>query len=113
VSRHVGPFQPTKESQITQAANAKEARRVGRFVHFALAAGLEAYADSGLDAIRSQIPAERIGVNIGVGMGGLPEIEDVHNEFLAKGYRRVTPFFIPQVIANMASGQLSILLNLQ
>src|SRR3954471_4804392 len=46
-------------------------------------------------------------------MGGLPEIEEVHSEFLAKGYRRVTPFFIPQVIANMAAGQLSILLNLQ
>ncbi len=46
-------------------------------------------------------------------MGGLPEIEEVHNDFLAKGYKRVTPFFIPQVIPNMASGQLSILLNLQ
>jgi 3-oxoacyl-[acyl-carrier-protein] synthase II len=86
---------------------------VGRFVHFALAAGLEAYGDSGLDAIRSKIDSERMGINIGVGMGGLPEIEEVHSEFLAKGYRRVTPFFIPQVIANMASGQLSILLNLR
>src|SRR3954471_10400217 len=46
-------------------------------------------------------------------MGGLPEIEEVHSEFLAKGYRRVTPFFIPQVIPNMAAGQLSILLDLQ
>jgi 3-oxoacyl-[acyl-carrier-protein] synthase II len=46
-------------------------------------------------------------------MGGLPEIEAVHNDFLAKGYRRVTPFFIPQAIPNLASGQLSILLNIQ
>jgi 3-oxoacyl-[acyl-carrier-protein] synthase II len=113
VTREVGPFRPSPDQTVTQAANAKEARRVGRFVHFALAAGLEAYEDSGLDALRSQIPADRIGVNIGVGMGGLPEIGAVHEEFLAKGYRRVTPFFIPQVIPNMASGQVSILLNLQ
>ncbi len=113
VTRSVGPFYPTSSTPVTQAANSKDARRVGRFVHFALAAGLEAYGDSGLDSIRSKIDPTRMGINIGAGMGGLPEIEDVHNEFLAKGYRRVTPFFIPQVIANIASGQLSILLNLQ
>ncbi|MEO5971214.1 MAG: beta-ketoacyl-ACP synthase II [Bdellovibrionia bacterium] len=113
VTRSVGPYQPSPGNPVTQAANSKEARRVGRFVHFALAAGLEAYGDSGLDSIRSKISPERMGVNIGVGMGGLPEIEAVHDEFLAKGYRRVTPFFIPQVIPNLASGQLSILLNLQ
>ncbi len=113
LTRSVGPFHPSEGLQITQAANAKEARRVGRFVHLALAAGLEAYGDSGLDTIRSKIDPRRMGVNIGAGMGGLPEIEEVHNEFLAKGYRRITPFFIPQVIPNMASGQLSILLNLK
>lgn len=116
ITRPVGPFHPvpgSAEHTITQAGNSKDARRVGRFVHLALAAGLEAYGDSGLDAVRSQIQPERMGINIGVGMGGLPEIEAVHNEYLAKGYRRITPFFIPQVIANMASGQLSILLNLQ
>lgn len=117
VTRNVGPFHPHSpfggESPVTQAANSKEARRFGRYVHLALAAGLEAYEDSGLDHYRSQIHPDRIGINIGVGMGGLPEIVDVHNEFLAKGYRRITPFFIPMVIPNMASGQLSILLNLQ
>jgi 3-oxoacyl-[acyl-carrier-protein] synthase II len=116
VTRPVGPFTPDPkhpESTVTLAANTKDARRVGRFVHLALSAGLEAYGDSGLDSIRNQIAPERIGTNIGVGMGGLNEIADVHEEFLAKGYRRVTPFFIPQVIANMASGQLSILLNLR
>lgn len=113
VTRPVGPFHPAANLEITQAASSKDARRVGRFVHLALAAGLEAYGDSGLDLVRSQISPTRIGVNIGVGMGGLPEIEEVHREFLAKGYRRVTPFFIPQVIPNLASGQLSILLNLQ
>ncbi len=93
--------------------NPKDARRLGRFTLLALAAGLEAYRDSGLESVRARISPERMGINIGVGMGGLPEIEAVHDEFLAKGYRRVTPFFIPQAIANLASGQLSILLDLK
>jgi 3-oxoacyl-[acyl-carrier-protein] synthase II len=59
------------------------------------------------------IRPERIGVNIGVGMGGLPEIEAVHDDYLAKGYRRITPYFIPQSIPNMPSGILSILLHAQ
>jgi 3-oxoacyl-[acyl-carrier-protein] synthase II len=113
VTQSIGPFHPSPDLQITQAANSKDARRVGRYVHLGLAAGLQAYGDSGLDSVRSKIAPDRIGVNLGVGMGGLPEIEAVHDEFLAKGYRRITPFFIPQVIPNMASGQLSILLNLQ
>ena len=113
VSRAVGPYQPAPGASVTQAANIKEARKMGRFIHLGLAAGLEAYEDSGLDAVRATIAPDRIGVNIGVGMGGLPEIEAVYDEFLRKGYRRVTPFFIPQVIPNMASGHLSILLNLQ
>jgi 3-oxoacyl-[acyl-carrier-protein] synthase II len=113
VTRPVGPFKPTPELTTTQAANAKDARRVGRFTHFALAAGLEAYGDSGLDAVRDKIDPERMGVNIGAGMGGLPEIEAVHDDYLAKGYKRITPFFILQSIINVASGQLSILLNLR
>ncbi|MEK6706006.1 MAG: beta-ketoacyl-ACP synthase II [Bdellovibrionota bacterium] len=116
VTSKAGPFRPYQDDQkteVTQAANSKEAKRVGRFVHLALGAALEAYGDSGLDTIRHIVPPSRIGTNIGVGMGGLPEIEEVHNDFLAKGFRRITPFFIPQVIPNMASGQLSILLNLQ
>jgi 3-oxoacyl-[acyl-carrier-protein] synthase II len=116
VTQAVGPYKPNPNDPaaiITQAANAKDARRVGRFTNFALAAGLEAYGDSGLDAIRSQIPSSRIGVNIGVGMGGLPEIEVVHDAFLAKGYGRITPFFILQSITNIASGQLSVLLHAQ
>ncbi len=113
VTQPIGPFHPSPDLTVTQAANSKEARRVGRYVHLGLVAGLQAYGDSGLDAVRTQISPERMGVNIGAGMGGLPEIEAVHNDFLAKGYKRVTPFFIPQVIPNMVSGQLSILLNLQ
>jgi 3-oxoacyl-[acyl-carrier-protein] synthase II len=117
VTRAVGPFHPAPgtpdATPLIQAANSKDARRLGRFTHLALAAGLEAYGDSGLDAVRSQIEPDRLGVNIGAGMGGLPEIEAVHDDFIAKGYKRITPFFIPQTIANLASGQLSILLNLQ
>src|SRR6185295_17615973 len=112
-TRPVGPYKPRPDETLTQAGTTKDARRVGRFAHLGMSAGIEAYGDSGIDDYRSQISPDRIGVNIGVGMGGLPEIEEVHNEFLAKGYKRVTPFFIPQAIPNMASGQLSILLNLQ
>jgi 3-oxoacyl-[acyl-carrier-protein] synthase II len=116
VTKAVGPYHPNPSDpagKIIQAANAKDARRVGRFCNFALSAGLEAYADSGLDQFRSKIPADRIGVNIGVGMGGLPEIEVVHDAFLAKGYGRITPFFILQSITNIAAGQLSVLLHAQ
>jgi 3-oxoacyl-[acyl-carrier-protein] synthase II len=100
-------------SEIKQASSAKDARRLGRFTHLGIVAGIEAYTDSGLDVYRDKIDPTRFGVNIGAGMGGLPEIESVHNDFLSKGYRRITPFFIPQAIPNLTSGQLSILLNLQ
>ena len=115
VTAPLGPFCPnpthSPEELVSQASSAKDARRVGRFCHFALSAGLQAYQDSGLDSLRSKINPERIG--IGAGMGGLPEIEAVHDDYLAKGYRRITPFFITQSIPNMASGLLSILLNLK
>jgi 3-oxoacyl-[acyl-carrier-protein] synthase II len=121
VSKPVGPFQPflgdptitTPVEPLTTAANAKEARKMGRFIHLALAAGMEAYGDSGLDAVRSKINPERMGCNIGVGMGGLPEIGDVYDTLITKGYKRITPFFIPQVIPNLAAGHLSMLLNLK
>ncbi len=113
VARAVGPFHPAPGATLTQACNSKEARRIGRYAHLGLAAGIEAYGDSGLDSYRDRILPERMGVNIGVGMGGLGEIEEVHKEFLAKGYRRITPFFITQTITNMVSGELSIRLNLQ
>jgi 3-oxoacyl-[acyl-carrier-protein] synthase II len=98
---------------VTQAVTAREMKRMDRFIHLALVAGVEAYADSGLDSARSQISPTEIGVNIGVGMGGLPGIEDTHNTLLDKGIRRISPFFIPMVIPNLAAGQLSILLNTQ
>ncbi len=108
------PLTPvTGGDPLTQAMNGKEARRFGRFAQLGVSATLEAYADSGLDSIRNRLNPTRIGVNIGVGMGGLPEIEETHNDLLQKGFRRVSPYFIPQVIPNMVGGQVSILLHLQ
>jgi 3-oxoacyl-[acyl-carrier-protein] synthase II len=100
-------------SPVTQAVSAREMKRMDRFIHLALVAGVEAYIDSGLDAARDQISPTEIGINIGVGMGGLPGIEDTHTTLRDKGIRRISPFFIPQVIPNLAAGQLSILLNTQ
>lgn len=78
-----------------------------RFVQFAVAAGEDALRDSGLK-IGEDIDAERIGVSVGSGIGGLGTWEDNHNLLLEKGPKRVSPFFIPMMIANMGSGQLSI-----
>lgn len=85
----------------------KEARKMDRFVQFAVAAGEDALKDSGL-TIGTDIDAERIGVSVGSGIGGLGTWEDNHNILLEKGPKRVSPFFIPMMIANMGSGQLSI-----
>lgn len=91
----------------------KEIKKVGRFIQLALTAGIDAHQDAGLVECREKLDPSRMGVNIGVGMGGLPEIEETYRTFLEKGYRRISPFFIPQVISNLATGQLSIALNLQ
>lgn len=98
---------------ITHAVTVKDEKKMGRFTHLGVIAGLQAYIDSGLSAHRGSIPSERIGVNIGVGMGGLPEIQKEAMNFQEKGYRRISPFFIFQSIPNLVSGQLSILLQLK
>lgn len=85
----------------------KEARKMDRFVQFAVAAGTKALEDSGIK-IGENAEAERVGVSIGSGIGGLGTWEDQHNVLLEKGPKRVSPFFIPMMIANMASGQMSI-----
>ncbi len=84
----------------------KEARKMGRFIHFAFAATQEAMAQSGLQ-ITPEI-AERVGVFIGSGIGGFEIIEREHSNLLAGGPRKISPFFIPAVIVNMAAGQISI-----
>ncbi|MGZ7440563.1 beta-ketoacyl-ACP synthase II [Paenibacillus sp. TH7-28] len=86
----------------------KEARKMDRFVQFATAAAKSALDDSGLN-ITEQADPERVGVMIGSGIGGLGTWEDQHNILLEKGPKRVSPFFIPMMIANMASGYVSIL----
>jgi 3-oxoacyl-[acyl-carrier-protein] synthase II len=90
----------------------REQPRYDKFIHYALSAGHEAFADSGL-LTDSPYEKENIGAILGVGMGGFPEILTTHNVYLAKGPRRVSPFFIPAVIPNMASGLLSIQLGLK
>jgi 3-oxoacyl-[acyl-carrier-protein] synthase II len=91
----------------------KDAKKIGRFAQLAVGASFEAYNDSGLSSHREQIAPERMGVNLGVGMGGLPEIEETHDDYKAKGFRRISPFFILQSIPNLASGQISLLFNLK
>lgn len=86
----------------------KEARRMDRFVQFAAVASKLAVADAGIK-IGENTDAERVGVMIGSGIGGLGTWEDQHNILLEKGPKRVSPFFIPMMIANMASGQVSML----
>ena len=116
VTKAVGPFKPNPQDPahiVTQGANTKEARRVGRFCNLAIMAGLEAYGDSGLDSYRTKFDPTRFGVNIGVGMGGLGEIQATHEDYRTKGYKRISPFFILQSIPNMPSGQLSILVHAQ
>jgi len=84
----------------------KEVKKMDRFIHFAVAASTMAMEDSGLTVTAEN--AERVGVIIGSGIGGLPAIEHYHKTYLEKGYRRITPFFIPMLIINLASGQVSI-----
>ena len=90
---------------------AKEARRMDRFIQLGLCAGLEAYDDSGLDIERTD--ADRVGVLIGAGIGGLGTIESTTQVMLEKGPRKVSPFYIPSSIINMVSGNLSIMLGLR
>ncbi len=85
----------------------KEARRMDTFIHYGMAAGIQAIRDSGLTVTPEN--AERIGVNIGSGIGGLPMIEETHNDYLGGGPRKISPFFIPGTIINMISGNLSIM----
>src|SRR4051812_50228145 len=84
----------------------KEARRMDTFIHYGMAAGLQAWRDCALEVTPEN--AERVGINFGSGIGGLPLIEDMHNELNKNGPRRISPFFIPGTIINMIAGLLSI-----
>jgi 3-oxoacyl-[acyl-carrier-protein] synthase II len=84
----------------------KEARRMDLFIHYGMAAGLQAWRDGGLQVTPEN--AERVGINFGSGIGGLPLIEAMHAELEKNGPRRISPFFIPGTIINMIAGLLSI-----
>ncbi len=85
----------------------KEARRMDTFIHYGMAAAMQAVKDAGITVTPEN--AERIGVNIGSGIGGLPMIEDTHKDYIASGPRKISPFFVPGTIINMVSGNLSIM----
>jgi len=95
-----------KNFDITDYISAKDARRMDTFIHFGIAAGMQAFQDSGLTVTEEN--AERIGVIVGSGIGGLPLIEETKEVLIARGPRRITPFFVPASIINMISGNLSI-----
>ncbi len=98
-----------KNLDVTAYLSAKDARRMDTFIHYGMIAGIQAFRDSGLEVTEAN--AERIGVNIGSGIGGLPMIEETHSDYLAAGPRKISPFFIPGTIINMVSGNLSIFLG--
>jgi 3-oxoacyl-[acyl-carrier-protein] synthase II len=90
---------------------AKEARHMDTFIHYGMAAGMQAMQDSGLAVTEAN--ADRIGVIVGSGIGGLPLIEETHAEYTNRGPRRISPFFVPASIINMISGNLSIKFGLK
>jgi 3-oxoacyl-[acyl-carrier-protein] synthase II len=99
-----------KGFNVEEYMTSKEARTMDTFIHYGIAAAVQAVKDSGLsvnDALSDE-QSVRIGVNIGSGIGGLPLIEETHTELVNRGPRRVTPFFVPASIINMISGQVSI-----
>ncbi|HCX82859.1 MAG: beta-ketoacyl-[acyl-carrier-protein] synthase II [Curvibacter sp. RIFCSPHIGHO2_12_FULL_63_18] len=99
-----------KNFNIEPYVSAKEARHMDRFIHYGMAAAIQAVQDAGLDTgdALSEEQAERIGTLIGSGIGGLPVIEATHQEYLERGARRISPFFVPASIINMVSGHVSI-----
>jgi 3-oxoacyl-[acyl-carrier-protein] synthase II len=96
-----------KNFDIGTYISAKDARRMDTFIHYGMAAGIQAIKDAGLEA--NPADAERIGVAIGSGIGGLPLIENTKDDYIAGGVRKVSPFFVPGSIINMISGNLSIM----
>jgi len=100
-----------KNFNIEDYIPANEARHMDSFIHFGMAAGIQAIQDSGL--VVTEQNADRIGVNIGSGIGGLPMIEETHAQYEKRGPRRISPFFVPASIINMISGFLSIKFGLR
>ena len=100
-----------KNFNVEDYLTAKEARRMDTFIQFGLVAGIEAFKDSGIEVTEQN--AERIGVSIGSGIGGLGLIESTNDNYDEGGPRKISPFFIPGTIINMISGNLSIMFGLK
>ena len=100
-----------KGFDVTQYMPAKEARQMDTFIHYGIAAGMQAWKDAGLEVTEQN--AERIGVIVGSGIGGLPRIEETQIEYLERGPRRISPFFVPASLINLISGHLSIMLGMK
>ncbi len=100
-----------KDFDVTHYITAKESKQMDTFIHYGLAAGIQAWKDSGLEITEEN--AERIGVIVGSGIGGLPRIEDTQKDYLERGARRISPFFVPGSLINLISGHLSINLGLK
>jgi 3-oxoacyl-[acyl-carrier-protein] synthase II len=100
-----------KGFDIAQYIAPKDARQMDTFIHYGLAAGMQAWRDCGLDVTETN--AARIGVIVGSGIGGLPRIEETHAQCLARGPSRISPYFVPASLINLISGQLSILYGLK
>ncbi len=99
-----------KDFRVEDYMSAKEARHMDTFIHYGMAASIQAVQDAGLEhgESLSEAQAERMGCMIGSGIGGLPLIEQTQQEYSARGPRRITPFFVPASIINMISGHVSI-----
>lgn len=98
-----------KDFDVTPYLSAKDAKRLDFFMQYAIAAAMQAVADAGID--QDQVDGERFGVLVGSGIGGIENIEAQHNVMLTKGPRRISPFFVPGTITNMAAGNISILVG--
>jgi len=100
-----------KDFDVTHYMAAKEAKTMDTFIHYGVAAGVQAWKDSGLEITDAN--ADRVGVIVGSGIGGLPRIEETQIDYLDRGPRRISPFFVPASLINLVSGQLSIMLGLK
>jgi len=100
-----------RDFDVTDYISAKDAKKMDLFIHYGIAAGIQAVRDSGLEVTEEN--AERIGVAIGSGIGGLTGIEKGHDAFLKGGPRKISPFFVPSNIINMISGNLSIIYGMK
>ncbi|WP_297810949.1 beta-ketoacyl-ACP synthase II [uncultured Methylophaga sp.] len=100
-----------KNFDVTTVLPKKDARKMDTFIHYGIAAAKEAIEDAGLEVTEDN--AERIGVSIGSGIGGLPGIEEGYDSYLQGGPRKISPFFVPSNIINMISGNLSIMYGMK